>query len=318
MRSTDQGQPGLYRLLLPSALKRSGQLHFLTGSRHGLWLTFLPQQPAPVRHKLPVCPGFTLELSLSWASHQAPLSLLFSVFGLEGHRIYCLTNIPLMDKTLVSYLALKPILASSKPTLPISGLRLRLAVQNHVSNHSRNNPLGLNIVLSHAQQLTPSRINALLPWNAPLGWIVSRNSGHHRRIRGRATRNLFASKENTHCPLFLLQDESTPLRFDALAHQWLQTLLYALLPVALIQTILACVPRGIVDDSGRPFFAQEGMGRGDHSTVEWETLARPCAQGPTLSSPGTDMAPMTRNLGSVRLAPEKGETDGFRITGQCY
>lgn len=223
-----------------------------------------------------------------------------------------------MDKTLVSYLALKPILASSKPTLPISGLRLRLAVQNHVSNHSRNNPLGLNIVLSHAQQLTPSRINALLPWNAPLGWIVSRNSGHHRRIRGGATRNLFASKENTHCPLFLLQDESTPLRFDALAHQWLQTLLYALLPVALIQTILACVPRGIVDDSGRPFFAQEGMGRGDHSTVEWETLARPCAQGPTLSSPGTDMAPMTRNLGSVRLAPEKGETDGFRITGQCY
>lgn len=52
-------------------------------------------------------------------------------------------------------------------------------------------------------------------------------------------------------------------------------------------------------------------------TVEWETLTLPCAQGPTLSSPGTNMAPMTRYLGSVGLVLEKGETDGFRITSQC-
>uniref|UniRef100_UPI003AAC7FDB uncharacterized protein n=1 Tax=Centroberyx gerrardi TaxID=166262 RepID=UPI003AAC7FDB len=62
---------------------------------------------------------------------------------------------------------------------------------------------------------------------------------------GRATVNLFASRENAHCPMFFsLQDGSAPLGLDALAHQWPQTLLYVLPPVALIQTTLELVRIG--------------------------------------------------------------------------
>lgn len=80
---------------------------------------FLPQQPATVRHKLPVFPDFTLELSRSWATPKAPLSLPFSQFlDLEGMESAGLTNIPPMDETLATHLAPRSNSASGKPTLP--------------------------------------------------------------------------------------------------------------------------------------------------------------------------------------------------------
>uniref|UniRef100_UPI003AAB97E8 uncharacterized protein n=1 Tax=Centroberyx gerrardi TaxID=166262 RepID=UPI003AAB97E8 len=61
---------------------------------------------------------------------------------------------------------------------------------------------------------------------------------------GRAEVDLFASRENTHCPLWFslrTQDES-PLGIDAFAHRpWPQTLLYAFPPVPLIPRVLSRV-----------------------------------------------------------------------------
>lgn len=69
-----------------------------------------------MRDKLP---EFTLELSWSWASPKALLSLLFSQFlDLEGMESASLTNIPPVNKTLALHLALKPDSVSNKPTLP--------------------------------------------------------------------------------------------------------------------------------------------------------------------------------------------------------
>ena len=49
---------------------------------------------------------------------------------------------------------------------------------------------------------------------------------------GRAEVDLFASRSNTHCPLFFsMTDRNAPLGMDALAHQWPNTLLYAFPPV---------------------------------------------------------------------------------------
>ncbi|XP_066524828.1 uncharacterized protein [Hoplias malabaricus] len=62
---------------------------------------------------------------------------------------------------------------------------------------------------------------------------------------GRANVDLFASRENAHCPLFFsLTDHSAPLGVDALAHPWPNTLLYAFPPVALILPTLERVCQG--------------------------------------------------------------------------
>ena len=64
---------------------------------------------------------------------------------------------------------------------------------------------------------------------------------------GRAEVDLFASRSNTHCPLFFsMTDRNAPLGMDALAHQWPNTLLYAFPPVEMISPILGrvCASRG--------------------------------------------------------------------------
>lgn len=56
---------------------------------------------------------------------------------------------------------------------------------------------------------------------------------------GRAAVDLFASRENTQCPLFFsLSDADAPLGVDALAHPWPKTLLYAFPPLSLISPTL--------------------------------------------------------------------------------
>ncbi|XP_041860863.1 uncharacterized protein LOC121652254 [Melanotaenia boesemani] len=59
---------------------------------------------------------------------------------------------------------------------------------------------------------------------------------------GRATVDLFASRENAHCALFYsLRSMDAPLGVDALAHVWPPGLLYAFPPLALIPLTLARV-----------------------------------------------------------------------------
>ncbi|XP_038153414.1 uncharacterized protein LOC119791417 [Cyprinodon tularosa] len=59
---------------------------------------------------------------------------------------------------------------------------------------------------------------------------------------GRAAVDLFASWENTHCPLFFsLSDPDAPLGMDALAHPWPDALLYAFPPLSLISPTLVRV-----------------------------------------------------------------------------
>lgn len=79
---------------------------------------FLPKQQATVRHKLPVFPDFMTELMQSWASPKAPLSLPFTQFSdLEDMEPAGLAKITPMDETLAVYLAPKPNMSTSKPTL---------------------------------------------------------------------------------------------------------------------------------------------------------------------------------------------------------
>ena len=59
---------------------------------------------------------------------------------------------------------------------------------------------------------------------------------------GRAEVDLFASEENTQCPLFYsLTGRSAPLGLDALAYEWPRVLLYAFPPLELIIPTLARV-----------------------------------------------------------------------------
>lgn len=56
---------------------------------------------------------------------------------------------------------------------------------------------------------------------------------------GKATVDLFASEEASHCPLwFSLVDSTSPLGQDALAHDWPKVLLYAFPPFPLIDHTL--------------------------------------------------------------------------------
>lgn len=59
---------------------------------------------------------------------------------------------------------------------------------------------------------------------------------------GRAEVDLFASRANTHCPLFFsMTDSNAPLGMDALAHPWPNTFLYAFPPVEMILPVLESV-----------------------------------------------------------------------------
>ncbi|XP_065325845.1 uncharacterized protein LOC134621241 [Pelmatolapia mariae] len=61
---------------------------------------------------------------------------------------------------------------------------------------------------------------------------------------GKAQLDLFASRVNTHCPLyFSIIDHNAPLGLDALAHQWPDVLLYAFPPVEMISPVLERVRR---------------------------------------------------------------------------
>ncbi|XP_039904084.1 uncharacterized protein LOC120744034 [Simochromis diagramma] len=61
---------------------------------------------------------------------------------------------------------------------------------------------------------------------------------------GEAQIDLFASRVNTHCPLyFSIIDHDAPLGLDALAHQWPDVLLYAFPPVEMISPVLERVRR---------------------------------------------------------------------------
>ncbi len=64
----------------------------------------------------------------------------------------------------------------------------------------------------------------------------------HPQRFGQAAVDLFASRENAHCPMFFsLQDEYAPLDMDALAHPWPNALLYAFPPLHLIMPTLVRV-----------------------------------------------------------------------------
>lgn len=73
----------------------------------------------------------------------------------------------------------------------------------------------------------------------PGGWrlhpqVVAGLWGRYRQV----TVDLFASRENTHCPLFLsLKRDNPPLGADAMAHPWPHDLLYAFPPFSLLPSL---------------------------------------------------------------------------------
>ncbi|XP_030008050.1 uncharacterized protein LOC115431636 [Sphaeramia orbicularis] len=74
------------------------------------------------------------------------------------------------------------------------------------------------------------------PGNWRLHPAVVEEIWHHF---GRAVADLFASKENAHCPLYYsIERDSPPLGCDAMVHQWPQGLLYAFPPFSLLPNLL--------------------------------------------------------------------------------
>ncbi len=99
---------------------------------------------------------------------------------------------------------------------------------------------------------------------------------------GKAEVDLFASKDNSHCPTYYSKDR------DALAHDWPNLLLYAFPPIALLPQVARRVRADSATDSS--------------------PLARAPETGSPLSGERNNMAPSTRAVGSLPLAAQREPT----------
>lgn len=96
--------------------------------------------------------------------------------------------------------------------------------------------------------------------------------------------NHFASRVNTHCPLFFsIIDHIAPLGMDVQAHQWPDVLLYAFLSVAMISPVLERASPVSFSDSSGPLVAHKVMVCRDNWSAGSESLAASSPQGPPLT-----------------------------------
>ncbi len=123
---------------------------------------------------------------------------------------------------------------------------------------------------------------------------------------GQAKVDLFASEENTHCPLFFsLKGMDAPLGMDALAHPWPETVISfptdKLYPSHTVQN-------HITEDEGppnSPVIAREDMDSRDSSTAVFAFMKSSSAQGSPLSGRGEDFSSTSEEVESLGLARER-------------
>ncbi len=123
---------------------------------------------------------------------------------------------------------------------------------------------------------------------------------------GQAKVDLFASEENTHCPLFFsLKEMDAPLGMDALAHPWPETVISfptdKLYPSHTVQN-------HITEDEGppnSPVIAREDMDSRDSSTAVFAFMKSSSAQGSPLSGRGEDFSSTSEEVESLGLAHER-------------
>ncbi len=119
--------------------------------------------------------------------------------------------------------------------------------------------------------------------------------------------DLFASEENTHCPLFFsLKGMNAPLGMDALAHPWPETLLYAFPPISLIPPTLS--KNQITEGEGAPnspVMARQDLDSRDSATAVFASVASSSVQRPSLSGGGEDFSSTSGEVESLGLARER-------------
>ncbi len=122
---------------------------------------------------------------------------------------------------------------------------------------------------------------------------------------GKAEVDLFASKDNSHCPTYYSKDR------DALAHDWPNLLLYAFPPIALLPQVVRRIR-----EQGHKVLLVAPLWRNQPWLSELTQLltAAPLARAPETGSPlsgeRNNMAPSTRAVGSLHLAAQ-WEPTGF-------
>ncbi len=157
-----------------------------------------------------------------------------------------------------------PCSFSGPQTLPSADKRLSDQIRQHNSGYlykqARGSPieesacLGKNNIVMEQKELAVSQSDTCARPNEYIGaallskgnpqpgeWRLHPEVVHEIWCKyGQAKADLFASEENTHCPLFFsLKGMDVPLGMDALAHPCPETLLYAFPPISLILPTLS-------------------------------------------------------------------------------
>ncbi len=123
------------------------------------------------------------------------------------------------------------------------------------------------------------------------------------KIFGKAEVDLFASKDNSHCPIYYSKDR------DALAHDWPNLLLYAFPPIALLPQVVRHVrEQGHKVLLVAPFMEEPTLVVRADSATDSSPLARAPETGSPLSGERNNMAPSTRAVGSLHLAAQREPT----------
>ncbi|KAL0148646.1 hypothetical protein M9458_056086, partial [Cirrhinus mrigala] len=125
---------------------------------------------------------------------------------------------------------------------------------------------------------------------------------------GRAAIDLFASCENSHCPLFFsLARDGAPMGVDALAHSWPNVLLYTFPPLSLIIPTLRRVREygHSYCHTDCPKLAGESVAGGDNAAPSRPAMASPATQRPPLAGARGDIPPRPGQGCSLGLARKR-------------
>ena len=248
----------------------------------------------------------------------------------EGRFVRGLWNVGLR-RSHINYLELSAVFLSLKRFLPyLSGHHVLVRTDNTTTVAYINRQGGLRsrrlhmlarrLILWSSRRLlslratyVPGRLNSgadLLSRGAPVygEWALHPAVVDQIWARyGRATVDLFASRENAQCARFFsLSDVDAPLGIDALAHTWPPELLYAFPPLTLIFPTLSRVREfGHSLVLIAPHWpAMHALAGGDLSAVVRSALAAPDAQGPADAGPRYGFPSEPGASGPLGLAPE--------------